>query len=633
MYIFLLDWRQAVYNILLVVLAVTAFITIPSTHSSVASAWWVDQESAIAYRSKTVYRKRLLPKFFYRRLSNFLRLRAVLLSVIIQVAFTFTVFQLIYHQAILYLPLLLFLCLISKKLIKYVLPHPFAPPILSFIRTCLKKHRETSARRTLQSIEQLKSEELVTNQPVEVEASALERDDRTPKLEEVLEEVDNFSLEEEMTSSQREKLTGQLEQIKGICFTHGISAELEETLSECVKNMVREVIIVALIAEFDDQLGFSRYERTGEAKASHLHRCGSFPRTLRTVWGEINIRVPKTRNGNKGRAWKILERYERSFGPWLDLQLHLYTLGLSQRDMQEVLHIGFGQILSQRVIERIVNKVREEKEEFLGQPLKKSYPAVVIDGINTKIMCCTGKTKRNRIGQERAEKEKKGKVILAAIGVLADGGYEILYFEVVDLETTESWKGFFEKLKEKGLNGEETKLIVSDGRLGIGKAMKKVFSKEIKHQRCIFHKLKNLGDNLEHKGIEIEEGASPKEIKSAKTERAREVLSDAKKIYQQRSIEKSKEEIESFKKKWEVLEGKAVRCFEKDIDLTLNYLRVDFIHKSRIRTTNLLERFFEEFRRKSNEVRCFGSQEQAKVLFYLIVRRERAKRMTGKGFL
>ena len=253
--------------------------------------------------------------------------------------------------------------------------------------------------------------------------------------------------------------------------------ELEEKLTECVKNMVRQVIIEALIVEFDEQLGFGRYERTGEAKPPHLHRCGSFPRTLRTAWGEIEIQVPKTRSGNGERAWKILERYERSFGPWLDLQLHLYTLGLSQRDMQEVLHIGFGQILSKKAIEHIINKVRKEKEEFLAQPLKKSYPVIVIDGANVKMMCCTGCIKENSRGQKRMKKEEKEKVILTAIGVLVDGCYEVLYFEVVDSETTESWKGFFEKLKEKGLNEEETKLIVSDGRLGIAKAMSEIFSK------------------------------------------------------------------------------------------------------------------------------------------------------------
>jgi len=60
-------------------------------------------------------------------------------------------------------------------------------------------------------------------------------------------------------------------------------------------------------------------------------------------------------------------------------------------------------------------------------------------------------------------------------------------------------------------------------------------------------------------------------------------------------------------------------------DLTLNYLRVPFPHKRLIRTTNLLERFFREFRSRADEIGCFGSQAQAETLFYLVLRREKAK--------
>jgi transposase-like protein len=80
-----------------------------------------------------------------------------------------------------------------------------------------------------------------------------------------------------------------------------------------------------------------------------------------------------------------------------------------------------------------------------------------------------------------------------------------------------------------------------------------------------------------------------------------------------------------FQQKWAFLEPKAVRCLVKDFDLTLNYLRGPFPHKRRIRTTNLLERFFREFRSRADEIGCFGSQTQAEMLFYLILQREKAK--------
>ena len=107
---------------------------------------------------------------------------------------------------------------------------------------------------------------------------------------------------------------------------------------------------------------FDRYERTGAAKPAHQHRSGSWSRSLRTLWGESEIRIPKLRKGNKKRTWQVLERYERNFGPWLDLQLHLYRLGLSQYDLQEILHLGFGQVLSLKAVQHLTDVAEKEME-------------------------------------------------------------------------------------------------------------------------------------------------------------------------------------------------------------------------------------------------------------------------------
>jgi len=54
-------------------------------------------------------------------------------------------------------------------------------------------------------------------------------------------------------------------------------------------------------------------------------------------------------------------------------------------------------------------------------------------------------------------------------------------------------------------------------------------------------------------------------------------------------------------------------------------LRMPFPRKNLIRTTNLLERFFREFRTRTAEVGCFGSPAQAETWFCLIAQREQAR--------
>jgi transposase-like protein len=399
---------------------------------------------------------------------------------------------------------------------------------------------------------------------------------------------------------------------------------------EQIGNQVQQVIIrmigEALVQEVKEHLGFERYERTGAAKPAHQHRSGSWERSLRTLWGESKIRVPKLRSGNKKRTWQVLERYERNFGPWLDLQLHLYRLGLSQYDLQEILHLGFGQVLSLKAIQHLTDVAEKEMESLRQAPLDDTPPVLIVDGVNVKILLPTDTYYINQRGQRRQIKRYEDRVILASLGVWPDGRFQVICFEMVDKETKTNWKKLFRNLLAKGLDTSLLQLVVSDGRPGLHTAIRSVFPKTVKHQRCIFHKLENLGDNLTYKNMALNPDLSRRKArKQAKKARARAILREAAHIYSGRDTETIRQRVIDFRRKWAPVEPKAVRCFLKDFNLTLNYLRVPFPHKHMICTTNLLERFFREFRSRTDEIGCFASQGQAETLFYLILQREKAK--------
>mgnify|MGYP001033705538 CR=1 FL=1 len=461
-------------------------------------------------------------------------------------------------------------------------------------------------------------------QPTESQESSVEV---TIDLEPLLAELGDLSpTNVESTTISREALTARIESIRAECFHHPVSHELMKQLENEIKDVIRRVINEALSKELDEYLGFGRYERTGEAKPPSRHRSGFFSRSLRTVWGSTGVRVPKLRRGNKKRAWQVIARYERSFGPWLDLQLHMYRLGFSQRDLQEVLHLGFGQVLSVKSVEHLTAVACEEMEAFRQAPLEDTPPVIIVDGVNIKMMCPTGTYHVNRRGQRRMVKRRIESVILAALGVWPDGRYQILYFEVFDKETKANWKQFFRHLQVKGLDTDKLQLVVSDGRPGLHTAIHASFPKTVKHQRCVFHKLKNLADNLDYEQLKLDPDLPRREaVKQAKKTRARAILQDAAAIYEGSDIAVIAQRLAQFQQKWRGLEPKAVRRFSNDFDLTLNYLRVPFPCKRLIRTTNLLERFFREFGSRADEIGCFGSQTQAETLFYLILEREKAK--------
>ena len=83
-----------------------------------------------------------------------------------------------------------------------------------------------------------------------------------------------------------------------------------------------------------------------------------------------------------------------------------------------------------------------------------------------------------------------------------------------------------------------------------------------------------------------------------------------------------------FQDTWKGREPEAVANFFVDFEKTLSYLAIDFPGSlaSLIRTTNLLERFHKEMRRKQRDIGMFQSEQGCEALWYLLVRREAAKK-------
>jgi putative transposase len=88
---------------------------------------------------------------------------------------------------------------------------------------------------------------------------------------------------------------------------------------------------------------------------------------------------------------------------------------------------------------------------------------------------------------------------------------------------------------------------------------------------------------------------------------------------------------EVFRETWQEREPKAVANFFADFDQTLAYLRVDFPLSLAvlIRTTNRLERFHKEMRRKQRDIGMFQSEAGCEAIWYLLATRETAKQQAA----
>ena len=80
-----------------------------------------------------------------------------------------------------------------------------------------------------------------------------------------------------------------------------------------------------------------------------------------------------------------------------------------------------------------------------------------------------------------------------------------------------------------------------------------------------------------------------------------------------------------FRATWGGLEADVMRLLTKDIDACLTFYQFDQPLHRLVRSTNLLERFFREFRTKSDEIGAFPNDMSCLVVFHLIVIRDDAK--------
>ena len=121
------------------------------------------------------------------------------------------------------------------------------------------------------------------------------------------------------------------------------------------------------------------------------------------------------------------------------------------------------------------------------------------------------------------------------------------------------------------------------------------------------------------------EGESAVDQPTPKKQRWLDIKSDAYAIYDAETYDQAQQLLQAFTIKWQSIEPKAVHAFKWGIKRTFSYYQFDPALYPHIRTTNLIERLFREFRAKADEIGAFPNEASCLTLFFLVVRREHAK--------
>ena len=80
-----------------------------------------------------------------------------------------------------------------------------------------------------------------------------------------------------------------------------------------MKELFSDVLQTVMEAELEEKLGYEKSERvsnTGEDGVSKNYRNGYSKKTVKTQLGEINVKIPRDRNGDYSP--QIIEKYNRN---------------------------------------------------------------------------------------------------------------------------------------------------------------------------------------------------------------------------------------------------------------------------------------------------------------------------------
>lgn len=149
-----------------------------------------------------------------------------------------------------------------------------------------------------------------------------------------------------------------------------------------MKNMFADILEQTLQAEMDQHLGYEHAERRND-DAKKNYRNGSVKRTMKTQLGEVEVNVPRDRNGEFEP--KIISKYQRNADGIEERILSLYAAGMSTRDIKEQIKGLYDVEISEGLVSKISERILPEVKQWQDRPLEACYPFVFMDAIHYKI--------------------------------------------------------------------------------------------------------------------------------------------------------------------------------------------------------------------------------------------------------
>lgn len=343
-----------------------------------------------------------------------------------------------------------------------------------------------------------------------------------------------------------------------------------------LKQFTKKVAERALNAEMEQHLGYAKH--APEGRNSGNSRNGKSSKKLRSVHGEIELDIPRDRNGSFEP--KLIKKGEKQLNGFDDRIISLYARGMTTRDIQAHFEESYGVEVSPTFISQVTNEVMDEVKQWQQRPLDALYPVVYLDCL---------------VVRSRDSGAVQNKSVYLALGINTDGEKELLGLWMAQTEGAKFWLSVMNELKNRGV--QDIFIACCDGLKGFPEAIEAVYPKT-QVQLCIVHQIRHS-------------------LRYVNWKQRKVIAADLKRIYGAATLAEAELALAEFAEKWD----------DQHPTISLSWrnnwarLSVFFDYPPEIRkviyTTNAIESLNASLRKITKTRRSFPTDDSVMKILYL----------------
>jgi transposase-like protein len=357
-------------------------------------------------------------------------------------------------------------------------------------------------------------------------------------------------------------------------------------------TLMGHVLQTGLDVELADHLGYEAYDPAG--RGSGNNRNGSYPKTVRTEIGEVEVRMPRDRSGTFEPV--TVPKHVRRLDGLSGNVISLYAKGLTTGEIQSHLEEMYGTSVSRDTVSKITDQIVADMAAWQNRPLDRVYAVLLIDAIVIKVR----------------DSQVANRPVYVAIGVNMDGERDVLglWLGPTGGEGAKQWMTMLTELKNRGIG--DALIVCCDGLKGLPEAIRVTWP-DATVQTCVVHLVRNS-------------------LRYASKKHWQAITAGLKKIYTAPTVEAAKTRFEEFSEQWKPIYPAMIASWENSWAEFVPFLEFPVELRQIVYTTNAIESLNARFRRAVRHRGHFPNEQAAMKVLYLVAQQYRPGRanLTGR---